>query len=193
MQLRLVLFTRYPTAGQAKTRLIPALGADGAAELHKRLAERTVRTLRESGLPLELSTTGASAKRFAAWLGKDLAHKAQSGDNLGDRLAHASDPAPVIIVGSDCPGLSAHHIAKAQAALRTAQVVIGPAEDGGYWLIGIATRCDFLFRDMEWGTGNVLAETLRRLADRAIEPAMLETLADCDRPEDLARWPDLTR
>jgi glycosyltransferase A (GT-A) superfamily protein (DUF2064 family) len=81
---------------------------------------------------------------------------------------------------------------EAAAALVEHDVVIGPAEDGGYWLIGISARHDWLFTDMSWGTEAVLPETLRRLTEHDIEPKLLPILADCDRPEDLARWPWLT-
>jgi len=190
---RLVLLTRYPVAGQAKTRLIPALGADGAAAVHRRLAERTVAVMRESGLPMEIRFTGATESEFRSWLGEGPAYAAQGGGDLGDRLRAAIGMPPVIFVCTDCPDLTAARLEQAAATLTNDDsVVIGPAEDGGYWLIGIAARHDFLFTDMDWGTGTVLRETLARLDRRNVELAMLETLADCDRPEDLRRWPWLT-
>ena len=189
---KLILFVRYPVAGQAKTRLIPALGVARAAGLHKRLAERTVTEMRASGLPIEVRTTGAPAPDFASWLGEDLNYVDQGDGDLGERLARAQGQGPVIFIGSDCPDLSAAHLTGAAVALAEKPAVIGPAEDGGYWLLGLAKRCDWLFSAMAWGTGAVLPETRNRLARHDIEPAMLETLADCDRPDDLARWPWLT-
>ncbi len=189
---RLVLFTRYPEAGKAKTRLIPALGDAGAAAVHKRLAERTVSVMRESGLPVEIRYTGASQNAFEAWLGEDLSFVEQGGGDLGDRLRDAGQDTPVIFVGADCPDLRADLLVQAADALENTEVVIGPAEDGGYWLIGLAAPHDWLFSDMEWGTEAVLPETLRRLEAKHMSPVRLETLADCDRPEDLERWPWLT-
>ncbi|QLC25085.1 glycosyltransferase [Parasphingopyxis algicola] len=189
---RLVLLTRYPDPGRAKTRLIPAIGADGAAAVHKRLAERTVDVMRESGLPIEIWFTGARRSDFADWLGADLAYVEQGGGDLGDRLRAAIGKPPVIFVGADCPDLRREHLQQAATALDDNQVVIGPAEDGGYWLIGLAARHDWLFEDMAWGTDAVLPETLARLSKREIAPASLETLSDCDRPGDLGRWPWLT-
>ena len=189
---RLVLFTRYPEPGKAKTRLIPALGEAGAADIHRQLAERTVETMRASGLAIEIRYTGAEAARFADWLGADLSLIEQGDGDLGDRLRAAIAEPPVIFVGADCPDLTADLLREAAAALVEHDVVIGPAEDGGYWLIGVSARHDWLFTDMSWGTEAVLPETLRRLTEHDIEPKLLPILADCDRPEDLARWPWLT-
>lgn len=191
-QPRLVLFTRYPAPGKAKTRLIPALGETGAAATHRKLAERTVAVMRDSGLPMEIRFTGADRSEFADWLGDKPHYEEQANGDLGDRLRAAIAPLPVIFVGADCPDLAVGHLQEAAKALTENDVVIGPAADGGYWLIGIAKRHDWLFADMDWGTDAVLPETLKRLADRGIEPVLLETLADCDRPADLDRWPWLT-
>ncbi len=189
---RLVLFTRYPEPGCAKTRLIPALGADGAARVHCRLTERSVGAMRASGLPLELRITGAEPAAFASWLGDDLAFVAQGDGDLGARLTRASADAPVILLGADTPALSAAHLIEAAAALARADAVIGPAEDGGYWLLGLSRPMPFLFADMAWSTEAVYPTTRARLAAAGIEPEVLTTLHDCDRPEDLARWPDLS-
>lgn len=191
MRPRVVLFTRWPEPGLAKTRLIPALGPDGAAALHRRLTERTLRVLRAAGLPIDLRVTGADPARFAEWLGADLAIVDQGGGDLGARLARAVDPAPVLFVGADAPDLAAHHLHEAAAALARADVAIGPAEDGGYWLLGLARPVPELFDDMPWGTSAVYAETVARLDALGLAVERLEVLADLDRPEDLARWPGL--
>lgn len=188
---RLVLFTRYPEPGRAKTRLIPAIGAAAAAALHRRLTERAVATLRASGRPVELRTTGADPDRFSTWLGDGLSPTDQGDGDLGDRLDRAAARPPVILLGADVPDLQVRHLEAAALALETHPAVIGPAEDGGYYLLGLAQRMPFLFDTMQWGTDLVLAETVRRLDRHAISYCMLETLADLDRPDDLARWPDL--
>lgn len=185
---RLVLFARYPDAGQCKTRLIPALGAPGAAAVHRRLTERTVAVLQACG-PVELRHTGAAAGAFADWLGNGITLVEQVPGDLTDRLLAALDPAPVIFFGADTPELEQRHVLAAMAALETHELVIGPAEDGGYYLIGMRTPMPFLLTGMPWSTEQVLPETLRRLAAAGIEPVLLDRLADCDRPEDLDRWP----
>lgn len=189
---RLVLFARYPIAGACKTRLIPALGAEGAAALHRHLTERTVAALRQSGCPVTLAYTGAEEAAFAAWLGRDIALVEQVEGDLTAKLTACLDPAPVIFFGADTPDLKLHHVEQAIAALQTHDVVIGPADDGGYYLIGMRTPLPQLLTDMPWSTDRVLPESLARLVELEIEPVLLETLSDCDRPEDLARWPDLT-
>ncbi len=189
---RLVLFARYPVAGECKTRLIPALGAEGAASLHRKLTARTICVLRASGAPVTLAYTGAVQDDFERWLGSDIALVEQVDGDLTDKLLACLNPAPLIFFGADTPDLGASHVAAAIAALQKHEVVIGPAEDGGYYLIGMRNALPQLFVDMPWSTEQVLPETLARLARLGITPLLLETLSDCDRPDDLARWPDLS-
>ncbi len=187
---RLVLFTRFPEPGRAKTRLIPALGADGAAGLHRRLTEATLATLRATGLPVEVWVTGAPPDAFRAWLeGATIALQGEG--DLGARMARSLEPAPAIVVGSDLPDLAAAHIAAAVRLLAEGKVALGPAEDGGYYLLGLPAPAPFLFDGMAWGTDGVLAETRRRLEVAGRAYGLLPVLADIDRPEDLARFPGL--
>ncbi|WP_109355637.1 TIGR04282 family arsenosugar biosynthesis glycosyltransferase [Sphingorhabdus sp. EL138] len=187
--VRLVLFTRYPVPGSAKTRLIPALGADGAAAVHMQLTERTVEILKQISQPIEIQYSGGDANTIARWLGSDLSYVPQVEGDLTSRLLAAMDPAPVIFLGSDTPDLSAHHVNAAINALQKSDVVIGPADDGGYYLIGLAKPYPFLFQNMRWSTEHVMPDTLDRLRQHDIGFELLETLHDCDRPEDLERWP----
>ena len=189
---RVVVFARFPTPGQAKTRLIPAIGAGRAAALHRRLTERTLAQVRESGLPFEVRSTGAPPSAFAAWLGEATVIDQGEGD-LGARLASAGPPYPTLFIGSDAPDLTSSLLRLAAAALDRAQAVLGPAEDGGYWLLGLSRRCDAVFADMPWSTDRVAAETRTRLETASMQPVLLPVLADCDRSEDLSRWPDLFR
>lgn len=187
---RLVLFARYPTPGRAKTRLIPALGAAGAADLHRRLTERTLAVLRETRLPVELRTTGAPTAAFRRWLG-EVDCVPQGGGHLGVRMRRAAARAPAILVGADVPDLTADHLLAAAEALARTPVAIGPAEDGGYYLIGVRGPLPWLFAPMAWGTGTVRAMTLDRLAKRGVAATLLEPLSDLDTPDDLRRWPGL--
>jgi uncharacterized protein len=189
---RLVLFARYPTPGAAKTRLIPALSAEGAAELHRRLTERTLQILRSSSLPIEFYFTGADKTAFRELFGDGFVLVEQVEGDLTDRLMAALDPAPVIFFGADTPDLEERHVVSAVAGLREHDIVLGPAKDGGYYLIGMNRACPALLTNMPWSTDQVLPETLRRLTAMGIQPALLELLHDCDRPEDLVRWPWLT-
>lgn len=187
--LRVILFARYPTPGVAKTRLIPALGAEGAAALHSRLVAATLATMRASGLPFAVHGTGASAADFAAWLGDDIAFVDQGTGDLGERLARVEPPA--IVIGADAPDLAIGHLHAAAQAVADGRIAIGPAEDGGYYLIGYPGPIDFLFEEMPWGSDAVFGETVARLTRHAIAPLLLAPLADLDRPADIARWPHL--
>ncbi len=188
---RLVLFTRFPEAGRAKTRLIPALGAAGAASLHRRLAERTLATMREADLPIEIRVTGAPVAAFRGWLGDRHGIVDQGEGDLGARLDRASRAPPVILLGADAPRLTASHLLEAAEAVAGGRFAIGPADDGGYWLLAIPHPAPFLFRDMPWSTASLFGRTIEVLAERGIEPLRLARLADLDRPEDLARFADL--
>jgi rSAM/selenodomain-associated transferase 1 len=185
--VRVALFTRWPEAGKAKTRLIPALGPQGAADLHRRLTERTVATVRGAGLPLEIRSTGAKPAAFRDWLGVDAVVDQGEGD-LGERLARTAEELPVLLLGADIPGLLPQHLTEAALALTRHPAVIGPAADGGYWLLGLAVPMPAVFRDVAWGTGSVLATTLARLP---ADTPRLEMLSDLDTPDDLAKWPGL--
>ena len=192
MSPRVVLFTRYPEPGRAKTRLISALGEDGAAQLHRALTERTIAAMQATGLALEVRTTGAPVARFVDWLGP-LAIVDQGEGSLGDRLARAADPYPTIFIGADAPDLTPVLLHNAAAALVQARATIGPAADGGYWLLGLREAVAGVFEGIEWGTERVFAQTMTRLGNSGIAPIVLPELADCDRPEDLLRWPGLVR
>ncbi|APE29316.1 TIGR04282 family arsenosugar biosynthesis glycosyltransferase [Aurantiacibacter gangjinensis] len=185
----IALFAKYPVPGLAKTRLAPMLGEEGAAALHRRLVKRTMATMRQSGLPFSVYFTGASRQDFADWLGDDVPLVEQREGDLGERLARVASPA--ILLGADIPGLAARHLRDAAAALEKHDVVIGPASDGGYYLIGFGKEYPFLWRGLEWGTESVLADTERFLQAHSVSYSLLDELDDCDRPEDLAKWPDL--
>ena len=184
---RLSIFARLPVPGQVKTRLVPALGEEGAARLYARLLALTVEVARESGLDFELRVTGGEVGAFQGLFGDDVPVVDQGDGDLGARMARVE--APALLIGSDCPGITAPLLRAAAGALEDRRVVLGPANDGGYYLIGYREPVPFLFEDMEWSTPKVLPETLARLAARGHGPAILPELADIDTAEDLAQWP----
>lgn len=190
MHPRVVLFTRYPEPGRAKTRLIPALGAAGAAALHRNLTERTVAAVRAAGLPLEIRATGAPIAAFTDWLEVDEVVDQGEGD-LGERLSRAGPPYPTLFIGADAPDITATLLRNAADALLHGSATIGRAEDGGYWLLGLGREVKDVFEDIDWSSAAVFEQTMTRLAAAGLDPVLLPVLADCDRPEDLARWPDL--
>ncbi len=192
---RILIFTRYPVAGQVKTRLIPALGPDTAARLHRRMAEHVVtaaRGLAENGdITIHIGCTGAPRKKFRSWLGHDLQYVQQIGADLGRRLQQGADaifqsgPGPLVIIGSDLPDLNKAILANALDALKNTDMVIGPAADGGYYLIGMHRPNPELFENMDWGSSSVFARTTDAARWLGLTVAVLPTLHDVDRPEDL--------
>lgn len=190
-----IVFAKAPVPGHAKTRLIPAMGAEQAALLHAALAERAITTAQKSGAAdVELCCTPDSDQSFFQYCGEDfdVTLSEQGEGDLGERMLRAlnrtlEDVEQAIIIGADCPALSAKHIEAAARVLDNAQVVLMPAEDGGYVLIG-ATRTDpKMFDDIHWGTSSVLAEQRRNLSACGLTVMETDTLWDVDRPEDLAR------
>jgi len=186
---RIVIFARWPEPGKVKTRLALEIGNEAAARIYRRLLNHTLAAARASNLSLELRVTGAEPERFATEFGTDLVIADQGQGDLGERLARVDTPA--LIIGSDLPGLTPDLLREAAAALASHDVVIGPARDGGYWLIGLRDLAPWLFADMAWSTPAVLPETLARLDARGIAPALLPELADIDEPQDLAAWPEI--
>lgn len=188
----ILLFAKYPVPGQVKTRLIPALGALRAARLHRRLTEVTLVTAGAAGAPVVVCAAGASLRRFRAWLGKGPAYVRQSEGDLGQRMDDAfarafRQGAPkALAIGADVPGITPDLLRKAFAALDFADVVLGPAADGGYYLIGMRQLYRQLFRDIAWGSSDVLSRTREILAANGISYRELPVLSDVDRPEDLA-------
>lgn len=183
--------------GKVKTRLIPALGADGAAALYRRLTRHALATAVESKLgEVILFCAPDTRHSFFRRLKSDfhIPLRSQKGVDLGERMLNAMNFAlgrhhSAILIGSDCAELDGAYLQRAAASLNIddVPVVLGPAADGGYVLIG-ATRVDpGLFSGVPWGSGQVLEITRSRLRALEWRFSELETLGDIDRPEDLAR------
>lgn len=192
-----MIFAKAPTPGGVKTRLIPSLGEIGAAELQRQLIERTLRTAVEAGLgALELwCAPGPDDPFFVACAERhDIRLRTQCGGDLGMRMAGALEFAlaagsPGLLIGCDCPALTPAYLREAAAALAGGNdAVFGPAEDGGYVLIGLARSPPAqLFENIPWGTATVMQETRTRLARGNWRWRELALMWDVDRPEDLQR------
>lgn len=195
MRDRLLIFTRYPTPGQTKTRLIPILGAEGAAKLQRQLTEETLAKAKAlaPSHPAEIAVyySGGSDRRMREWLGNDLIFTPQADGDLGVRMQRAFDDAfaagmeGAIAIGIDCPDLSADLLQTAFIALKNVDVVLGPAADGGYYLLGLRKTVPDLFRAMPWGSDRVFSLTIRRIEKLNLSLTLLPALRDLDRPEDL--------
>ncbi|MBS4030115.1 MAG: TIGR04282 family arsenosugar biosynthesis glycosyltransferase [Clostridiales bacterium] len=192
--MKLLVFTRYPEPGKVKTRLVSALGNEEASRLHQEMTEHTVNTLSSAGAELEIWFDGGDEKRMRAWLGENLQYKHQDQGDLGEKLQGAFADAfhrhkgCVAAVGCDCPDLTAGHIQDAFSRLSECDVVLGPAVDGGYYLIGMRTLQASLFNNIDWGSEHVLQQTLSIAKKLGLKVGLLEKLTDVDRPEDLFAW-----
>jgi uncharacterized protein len=199
----LLMFTRYPEPGRTKTRLIPHLGAEGAATLQRQMTEHVLTqvTAAAQRLPLavEVHFAGGSLAQMQSWLGETVTYIAQSAGGLGDRLIAAFSQSfalgrpGAIAIGSDCPALGADHLAAAIQALERVDVAIGPATDGGYYLIGLRQLEPALFKDIAWGTERVLEQTLAAATAQGLTVELLAPLSDVDYPEDLPQWECIVR
>jgi rSAM/selenodomain-associated transferase 1 len=200
-QAGIAILAKAPVPGRTKTRLIPALGAGGAARLQEWLLQRTVRLAIDAGLgPVTLWWDGATdhpALAACRALGPLESRRQPDGD-LGARMhaaiAESAVPGATLVIGTDCPALTVSHLHAAAAQLAAHDAVLYPAEDGGYVLIGLRRAAPEVFADMAWGKAQVMEQTrlrLRTLGWTWNEPA---TLWDVDRPEDLERllaaWPE---
>ncbi len=200
---RLIIFTRYPEPGKAKTRMIPRLGATGAAELQRRMTEHLVARLRDTAttrpLPIEIRFEGGDENRMRQWLGPQFSFQPQGTGDIGRRMGRAFDDGfqngceTIVVIGSDIPEITGAIIQRAFDELKSRELVLGPAADGGYYLIGLhRAACKRaghrLFSGIGWGSGRVLDQTVAAADKLGLRCILLETLADVDRPADLDVW-----
>jgi rSAM/selenodomain-associated transferase 1 len=192
---RLLVFAKAPVPGQVKTRMQPHLSPQQSAQLHRQLVEYCLRncaSLPWSQLQLWVGSEHPWWAELQRRYALDLFQ--QRGQDLGQRMAGAVAAAQIdgcglILIGTDCPDISGDYLRAAAAALRQYDVVLGPAEDGGYVLIGFSMRhrerYQAVFADVDWSTDRVLAQTRQRLVQQQLRWLELPVLADIDRPEDL--------
>ena len=187
--------TRFPEPGKTKTRLIPALGPDRAAALHHCLIRRTLnvvlRWTESSDREVEIRYTGGNEEFFRTHFGPLPRYVPQSEGALGDRMSAAMAAAfdegsdRVVVIGTDCPELDSSHLTWAFERLAHTDVVIGPATDGGYYLLGTRRHLPQLFEGIAWGTEHVLRQTLQQATKVSVSVSQLDPLSDVDVAEDL--------
>lgn len=187
----LIQFAKAPLLGAVKTRLEPTLGKAGCVALHRALVSWVFsRHLPVGQVDSEVWSDRNHAFFDALLANGDVPFRLQEGADLGQRMSHAfADRLPyyrnVLLIGSDCPGIDIVYIAAALKALQRAPVVLGPACDGGYVLVGLNRPCPGIFEDVPWGSGRVMEVTRQRLIANRLPWLELDTLADIDRNEDL--------
>ena len=195
-QAEILVMARAPVAGEAKTRLIPALGEEGAATLHGYLVERLLAELSAAAIaPITLCCTPDTSHPFFLncrdRYGVSL--QLQQGEDLGERLHYALDMALkqkkfALVIGCDIPQLGPEDISAAFDALAQGRdAAISPTEDGGYALLALSQSVAELFSGVEWGSERVMAQTRQRLSDLGLSWQELREQWDVDRPEDLRR------
>jgi hypothetical protein len=198
LQQHLIIFTRYPEPGKTKTRLIPALGTVGAANLQRQMTEYTISQVKELQKVIEVSSqvrfAGGDLQLMQDWLGADLVYQPQGDGDLGLRMRRSlydgfqGHAEKVVIIGTDCPGLNFQILTQAFEATHTLDLVLGPAIDGGYYLIGLRRFIPELFINIDWGSSQVLHQTVEIANQLNLSYHYLPHLADVDRPEDLSVW-----
>jgi len=193
----LLVFTRAPVPGQTKTRLIPLLGAEGAAEFHKTVLQSTLVAANASDFgAVEIWSVTGNDHPFLTQCGLDYscAMKIQQGNDLGERMHHATSitlavNSFVVLIGSDCPAITIDILNQSYQHLSNGKdAVLGPSKDGGYYLIGLKKMNSRIFQDITWGEGNVAERTRQNFTDLGLDYVELEELDDIDIPEDYQRF-----
>jgi len=200
---KLIIFTRYPEAGKTKTRLIPVLGAAGAADLQRRMTEHTLSRIKRltelHKIIVEIRYEGGNEDLMRDWLGPDLIYQPQGDCDLGSRMRISFEESfgieadASVLIGTDIPDLDETIICRAFDLLKQKDMALGPAKDGGYYLIGLrrnvkSEAVSDLFSGIEWGTDTVFKSTMGIAARLGLTFSLLEVLEDIDRPEDMPVW-----
>ena len=193
----LLIFTRSPVEGQVKTRLIPQWGTHGALLLYQDLIKTTIEMAKRSSIDdIFIYRTPGSDSPFlqSCSVHYELPVKEQEGNDLGERMhnavnAHLKSHRNVLVIGCDCPELREEDIQDAVTMLQNdVDIVLGPSEDGGYYLIGMKQEYPEVFTGIDWGTSRVKQQTLRQINNLGLSIKELEMKWDVDRPEDVFRY-----
>ena len=192
----LIVMTRLPVAGKTKTRLIPALGAVGAAAMHDQLARHAIGrasayVLTRPQAQLDVRIEGGTTVDAHEWLGGKCRCRRQHAGDLGARLSQAIRESfdegadKVVVIGTDCPGLDEAAFAEAFAVLDDAPLAVAPADDGGYVMLGLTRPMPMLFEGIDWGGPEVFAQTMAAAKAAGVVPKTLSRFADVDVADDL--------
>lgn len=192
----LLIFTRNPELGKVKTRLAKGVGQENALTIYKQLLQHTHDVVIQNNCNKRVGYS-VKVRDHDIWESSSFEKFTQEGDNLGQRMEDAFKKAfldgykKVIIVGSDLYDLRPRHIEEAFTALSTHKAVIGPAKDGGYYLLGMQHHIPSVFKQKEWGGDTVLESTLINLKSYTVHT--LEELNDIDFAEDLKPYPEFSK
>lgn len=195
---RLIIFVRFPEEGTEKKRLVPELGKTGAANLSKKMTERTLESVqnicRLKNIKMEIRFEGGSDSLMKSWLGVEKIYRPQDEGTLGDRMLHALEDAfcegvrKVALIRTDCPELDQIIISEAFNSLDDHDLVLGPSKNGGNYLIGLKKSMPCLFEDRTWVEDEVFERTISAAKSKKLSTKILPVLSNVDRPEDLVVW-----
>ncbi len=192
----LIIFVKTPVAGKVKTRVAQTAGSEKALRIYQELLRHTHAVCLRVSAHRYVYCDSAIPRQPDLWFSPDFAKRLQQGNDLGSRMAHALGEVlalheKALLIGSDIPGLQPHHLDRAFHWLDQRDVVLGPALDGGYYLIGMRQLHTTLFTDIEWSTPLVLQRTVERIEQLGLTHALIEPLADVDYEQDWDRygWP----
>ena len=195
----IIIFTKYPEPGLTKTRLIPELGPQGAAQLHKNLVERIVGIvssyIKDKKVKLMISFDHSDIKQTKNWLGSQLKFLKQKGDTLGNKMNNSLNSVlgngvdKAILIGTDIPEISSKHLGVALTELENYDTVLGPASDGGYYLIGMKNNSysSKIFQNINWSGKSVMQKTIKNIVELGMDYYLLDKLNDIDTSEDLKK------
>ena len=200
MSNALIIFVKYPELGKVKTRLTPDLSPGEAAAFHRAIAADIIAA--HSDNPdfdtIVFFSPPDRKKDFAGWLGPGKRFEAQEGADLGEREQNAFTRVlgagegfgydRAVLIGTDCPSLDNEKTERAFALLDAHDIVLGPAQDGGYYLLGLSTPRPELFSGIDWGTPEVLENTIQAAKKAQLDITMLDELYDVDTIDDLRRF-----
>jgi rSAM/selenodomain-associated transferase 1 len=192
----LLIFVKYPSPGTVKTRLSPELTPEQGAAFYRALAEEVIQAnISGAGYESIVCFSPENARReVRSWLGPDLRLWSQLGDDLGSRQFHAMRQAleggyrKAAIIGSDCPTITPGDVEAAFSSLSANDLVLGPCEDGGYYLIGATRPIESVFEGISWGSQRVLSETLEKAQEAGLTFELLDVKYDIDSYSDLERY-----
>jgi len=191
---QLVIMAKTPLIGRVKTRLARDIGGVEALRFFRNAAASLIRRVARD--PRWRTLIALSPDRAVHEPGiwpADILRIAQGEGDLGHRMGRLFrdlSPGPVVIIGADIPGIGRHHVARAFAALGRHDAVLGPADDGGYWLVGLKRRprVPEIFGHVRWSSEHAMADTLKNIRERNMSVALLDTLSDIDTGADYAKW-----
>ena len=190
--MKVFIFCRYPEQGRVKTRIASECGDAAALAIYGKMLKAVFNNLKQSDYSFEIHHTGGSRDEIEFWLEK-MDSRPQAEGDLGAKLSYAvenwfeTETEPLVIIGSDQIEIDNAVLIEAEKILQSKDIVLGPAEDGGYYLVGMTKAQIEIFKDISWGTETVLAETVQKLNDNGLTYGLLPVKSDIDYLKDVPK------